>query len=55
MALRGVSEREVGYCLNNPEITRPGDNGLTILTTHVDGRYIKIVIKNKRVIITAAD
>ena len=57
MAERGISKEEVGFCLNEPEITRPGDGDTLILTAHPNGRYIKIVVpKNKpRVIITTAD
>ncbi len=57
MADRGITKKEVEYVLNEPEITRPGDEDYLILTAHPDGRYIKIVVpvKKPRVIITAAD
>jgi len=57
MADREISEEEVEFCLNNPEVTRPGEENTLILTAHPNGRYIKIVVplKKPRVIITAAD
>lgn len=57
MADRRISEEEVGFVLNNPEITRPGEGDTLILTAHPDGRFIKIVVERKRprVIITATD
>lgn len=57
MADRRITEGEVEFCLNNPEITRPGDRGTIILTAHPNGRYIKIVVDGKRprVIVTAGD
>lgn len=57
MADRRISEEEVGFVLNNPEVTRPGEGDTLILTSHPDGRFIKVVVERKkpRVIITAAD
>ena len=57
MADREITEREVEFCLNNPEITRPGDRGYLILTTHCKGRFIKIVVPKLEptVIVTVAD
>ena len=57
MADRGISEEEVEFCLNNPEITRIGERNTLILTAHPNGRFIKIVVPERRprVIITAAD
>ena len=57
MAYRRITEKEVEFCLNEPEIIRPGDRDTLILTAHPNGRFIKIVVhKTKpRVIITAAD
>jgi len=57
MADRGISEEEVEFCLNNPEVTRPGEENTLVLIAHPNGRYIKIVVplKKPRVIITAAD
>jgi len=57
MAERGIGEKEVEFCLNNPEVTRPGEGDTLILTAHPNGRFIKIVVpaKKPRVIITAAD
>ena len=57
MADRGITEEEVEFVLNEPEITRPGDENCLILTAHPNGRFIKIVVpvKKPRVIITAAD
>ena len=54
---RGITKEEVEFCLNEPEITRPGDCGTLILTAHPNSRFIKIVVPQKkpRVIITAAD
>jgi hypothetical protein len=56
MADRGISKEEVEFCLNEPEITRPGERDTLILTAHPNGRFIKIVVlrKKPRVIITAA-
>ncbi len=59
MAVRGITEEEVEFCLNEPEITRPseGERDTLILTAHPNGRFIKIVVPRMkpRVIITAAD
>jgi len=57
MADRHISEEEVGFVLNNPEVTRPGEGDTIILTAHPNGRFIKIIVERKkpRVIITAAD
>ena len=57
MADRGITEEEVEFCLNEPEITRPGERDTLILTAHPNGRFIKIVVPQKkpRVIITAGD
>lgn len=57
MADRRISEEEVRFVLNNPEVTRPGEGDAIILTAHPNGRFIKIVVEQKkpRVIITAAD
>lgn len=57
MALRHISEEEVQFVLNNPEITRPGEGNTLIHTAHPNSRYIKIVVQQKksRVIITASD
>jgi len=54
---RGITKGEIKFCLNEPEITRPGDSGTLILTSHPNGRFIKIVVlqKKPRLIITAAD
>jgi len=54
---RGISEEEVEFVLNEPEITRPGNEDCLVLTAHPNGRFIKIVVpvKEPRVIITAAD
>ena len=57
MAVRGITEEEVEFCLNEPEITRLGERDTVILTAHPNGRFIKIVVPRikPRVIITAAD
>ncbi len=57
MADRGITKEEIEFCLNEPEITRPGRCGTLILTAHPNGRFIKIVVRQRRprVIITAAD
>ncbi len=57
MADRGITEEEVEFCLNEPEITRPGERETLILTAHPNSRFIKIVvpIAKPRLIITAAD
>ena len=57
MADRGITEGEVEFCLNEPEITRPGERNTLILTAHPNGRFIKVVVSQKkpRVIITVAD
>ena len=57
MADRGITEEEVEFCLNEPEITRAGERDTLILTAHPNGRFIKIVVPQKkpRVIITAGD
>lgn len=57
MALRHISEEDVQFVCNNPEVTRPGECNTLIHTAHPNGRYIKIVVHQKkpRVIITAAD
>ena len=57
MVLRHISEEAVQFVLNNPEVTRPGGGNTLIHTAHPDGRYIKIVVQQKkpRVIITASD
>ena len=57
MTDRRISEEEVGFVLNNPEVTRPGEGDTLILTAHPNGRYIKVVVlrKKPRVIITTAD
>jgi len=54
---RRITKEEIEFCLNEPEITRPGDCDTLILTSHPNGRFIKIVVlqKKPRVIITAAD
>jgi hypothetical protein len=57
MGDRHISKEEVEFVLNNPEVTRPGEGDTLILTAHPNGRYIKIVVEQKkpRVIITAMD
>jgi len=57
MAERGITKEEVEFCLNEPEVTRPGDRDTLIFTAHPNGRFIKIVVSRKRprTIITAAD
>ena len=57
MSLRYISEEEVQFVLNNPEITRPGEGNTLIHTAHPNGRYIKIVAQQEkpRVIITVGD
>jgi len=57
MADRHISEEEGWFVLNNPEVNRPGEGSTLILTSHPNGRFIKIVVDQKkpRVIITAAD
>lgn len=57
MADRRVTEEEVEFVLNEPEVTRPGDDDCLVLTAHPNGRFIKIVVPVKKpsVIITAAD
>jgi len=57
MADRGITREEVEFCLNEPEITREGERDTLILTAHPNGRFIKIVVPQKkpRVIITAGD
>jgi hypothetical protein len=57
MADRGITEEEVEFCLNEPERIRSGERNTLILIAHPNGRYIKIVVPQKkpRVIITAAD
>ena len=57
MVDRGITEKEVDFCLNKPEIIRPGERDTLILTDHPNGRFIKIVVPRvkPRVIITAAD
>jgi len=57
MADRGITEEEVEFCLNEPEITRSGERNTLILTAHPNGRFIKVVVSQKkpRVIITVAD
>ncbi len=57
MVDRHISKEEVEFVLNNPEVTRPGEGDTLILTAHPNGRYIKIVVEQKkpRVIITAMD
>lgn len=57
MAIRGISEEEVEFCLNEPEKTRPGERDTLVLIAHPNGRFIKIVVPRKKptVIITAAD
>ena len=57
MAVRGITEEEVEFCLNEPEITRQGERDTLILTAHPNGRFIKIVVPRMEptVIITAAD
>ena len=54
---RRITKEEIEFCLNEPEITRPGDGDTLILTSHPNGRFIKIVVlqKKPKVIITAAD
>ena len=54
---RVISEEEVEFVLNQPEVIRPGDGDCSVLTAHPSGRFIKIVVSTKRsrVIITAAD
>jgi len=56
MADRKITEEEVEFCLNEPEITREGERNTLILTSHPNGRFIKIVVPKRkpRVIITAA-
>ena len=57
MADRKITEEEVEFCLNHPEITRPGDRGYLIHTTHCKGRFIKIVVPRNEptVIVTTGD
>ena len=57
MADRGITAKEVNFCLNKPEIIRPGECDTLILTAHPNGRFIKIVVPRAKpmVIITAAD
>ena len=57
MADRGITEGEVEYCLNEPEIIRSGEGGTVIHAAHPNGRFIKIVVPRMEptVIITAAD
>jgi len=57
MADRGITEEEVEFCLNEPENTREGERDTLILTAHPNGRFIKIVVPQKKPgkIITAAD
>ena len=57
MAVRRITEEEVQFCLNEPEIIRPGQRGTLIFTAHPKGRFIKIVVSGKepRIVITAAD
>ncbi len=57
MAVRVITEEEVEFCLNEPEIIRSGERDRLILTAHPNGRFIKIVVPKMepRVIITAAD
>lgn len=57
MADRGITEREVEFCLNNTEITRPGERGYLILTAHYRGKFIKIVVPEDKptVIVTAGN
>ncbi len=57
MADRGITEEEIEFCLNEPEITRPGERNTLVFTAHPNGRFIKIVVlkKKPRIIITAAD
>lgn len=57
MADRGITEKEVEFCLNNPEITRPSERGYLILSTHYRGKFVKIVVPRKEptVIVTAAN
>ena len=56
MADRRITEKEVEFCLNEPEIIRPGERDTLILTAHPNGRFIKIVVPKMEpsVIITAA-
>lgn len=56
MVERGITEAEVELCLNEPEITRPGERGTLILTAHPGGRFIKVVLSRKRLrVITVGD
>ncbi len=58
MRERNISEAEIEAVLAHPEITRPGRDGRTIHTGHPNGRFIKVVIderKNPPEIVTAAD
>ncbi|MBA7547563.1 hypothetical protein ES705_40018 [subsurface metagenome] len=57
MADRDITKEEVEFVLNEPEVTRPGDEDCLVLTARPNGRFIKIVVpvKRPRVIITAAD
>jgi hypothetical protein len=57
MAERNITQEEVEFCLNEPEITRPGERDTLILIAHPSGRFIKIVVPvaKPRLIITAAD
>lgn len=57
MADRDITKEEVEFVLNEPEITRPGDEDCLVLTAHPNDRFIKIVVpvKKPRLIITAAD
>ena len=55
---RKISEAEVEAVLTHPEITRSGRDGRTIHTAHPNGRFIKVVIderKNPPEVITVAD
>ena len=57
MAIRRITKEEVEFCLNEPEIIRPGERDTLIHTAHPKGRFIKIVVSKRepRLIITAAD
>lgn len=58
MRERNISEAEVEAVLANPEITRPGRDGRTIHTAHPNGRFIKVVIDERKTpseVVTVAD
>lgn len=58
MRERSICEAEVEAVLANPEITRPGRDGRTNHTAHPNGRFIKVVIDERKhppEIVTVAD